>query len=722
VKILIRLILAVLALLFIVLVLVAVFLPRIVASAAVRTRIEGAAREALGRELRYRELGVGLFPPSLLVEAPQIAGEGPDAPAALEAERIALRVALLPLLSRAVVVDSLRIDGAALRLVRTADGVELPFDTPAAAGDAGESAPEPGGGAGSDADAPVALAIRAFELRGARVLLEDRTLRPPVTWDLRDIEVDASGEALDQPIQIDASLALASGGTLAARGTAMLSGELDLEVDIDALALGPLRAYVGADGALEGLLAGTVRVQGPAASPTRLSADLAIRGARFALRDIAVAGAVEAQAELAGSLAAPTGRFDLDASAAELRYGGAFSKPSGVPATISGEIVTDERGALGVDDVTLRIRNLDATGRVRVGPPLRVEIDSAVADLDGAESLIAALAAAPPTGRVRAEKLRFVSDPPALVGVVHFDGLAVTPSNLDAPILVRGALVAQGTELRSRDLEFVAGGQPLAVDVRLLDLFGTLRYEIAANASGADSNALMKAFAGKPDTLYGPLSLQGNFRGAVDPTRPFLDALNGEVEFSIDQGRLVGASLLEATFGELGALRELGSLAVDTGRLFAGEHVDQYYSEEFERIYGSLRVNGSTAYAEPLALLYPSYSADLAGTVHLTDLSLDMKGRLTLSEEIDASIAKEVGAESYQPKRRVIPLASVRGTLDAPDVKLAGNAGADFAARYAKDLYGNKLRGLIDRELGEGAGSAIEGALEGLLRGNRPSE
>lgn len=721
-KILLRLILAALALLFVAVVLLAVFLPRIVESAAVRTRIEGAAREALGRELRYRELGVGLLPPSLLVEAPQIAGADADAPAALEAERIALRVALLPLLSRAVVVDRLRIDGATLRLVRTADGIELPFGAAAANADAGASAPAPGDDAESDADAPVALAIRAFELRSARVLLEDRTLQPPVTWDLRDIEADARGAALDQPIQIGASLALASGGTLAARGTARLSGELDLEVDIDALALAPLRAYVGADGTLDGRLAGTVRLQGPAASPTRLSADLALRDARFALSDIAVVGAVDAQAELAGSLAAPTGSFDLDASGAELRYGGAFTKPVGVPASIRGEIVTDERGALGVDDVTLRIRNLDATGRARVGPPLRVEIDSAVADLDGAESLIAALAAAPPTGRVRAEKLRFVSDPPALVGVVRFDGLAVTPSNLDAPILVRGGLVAQGTELRSRDLELVAGGQSLAVDLRLLDLFGTPRYEIEANARETDSNALMKAFAGKPDTLYGPLSLRGNFRGAVDPTRPFLDALSGEVEFSIDRGRLVGASLLEATFGELGALRELGSAAVDAGRLFAGEHVDQYYGDEFERIYGSLRVSGSTAYAEPLALLYSSYGADLIGTVHLVDLSLDMKGRLTLFEEIDASIAAEVGAEGYQPRRRVIPLASVRGTLDAPDVKVAGDAGADFAARYARDLYGSKLRGLIDRELGEGAGSAIEGALEGLFGGDRPRE
>jgi hypothetical protein len=354
-----------------------------------------------------------------------------------------------------------------------------------------------------------------------------------------------------------------------------------------------------------------------------------------------------------------------------------------------------------------------------MGPPLRVEVDSASAELDGAETLVNALAAAPPSGRVRAEKLHFVSEPPALVGVIHFDDLAVTPRNLDTPITVHGALVAQGTDLRSRDLSLVAGGQPLAVDLRLLDLFGEPRYEIEAMADDADANALLTAFAGKPDTLYGPLSLRGAFRGAVDPERPFLDALTGTLQFDIEKGRLVGISLLQATFSKLGAVGTLGSLAVNAGQLFSGDHVEEYYSEEFERIHGSLRVNGPVAYAEPLALLYSGYGADLAGTLRLTDLSLDMVGRLTLFEEIDASIADEVGAEGYEPSRRSIPLASVRGTLDAPEVQLAGNSAVEFATGYARSLYGEKLKGILDKEFGKGTGQAIEGALDGIFGGDR---
>ena len=678
-----------------------------------RARIESAARSALGREIAYRELDVALLPPSLLVEEPRLAGEGPDEAALLEAERIALRVALLPLLARTVVVDSLVVDAATVRLVRTAGGVALPRPAePSDAAPAPESAAAGGG-------ASVSLAIRAFELRDAALVLEDRAVDPPVTWALRDLDVTARGKALDRPVEIEASAELGSGGAAALRGTATLAGELDLELALDALALGPLRPYVGAGGALDGLLAGTVRVRGPAASPERISADLAIRDAHFALGDMAVAGAVEARADLADALGAPGGSFDLDASDAEIRYGGAFTKPARVPATLSGRVVTDERGGLGIDDVKLRIRDTEASGRVRLGPPLSVEIDSASAELDGAESLIEALAAAPPRGRVRAEKLHFVSEPPALVGVIHFDDLAVTPRNLHTPITVRGALVAEGVELRSRDLSLVAGGQPLAVDLRLLDLFGEPRYEIEAAADAADTNALVTAFASKPDTLYGPLSLRGSFRGVVDPERPFLDALAGSVQFDIAKGRLVGISLLQATFAKLGALGGLGALAIQAGQLFGGDHVEEYYTDEFERIYGRLHVNGPVALAEPLSLLYSGYGADLTGTLHLTDLSLDMVGRLTLFEEIDARIAAEVGAEGYEPSRRSIPLAAVGGTLDAPEVQLAGNSGLQFATGYAKSLYSGKLKGVLDEQLGQGAGQAIGGALEGILGGDR---
>ena len=86
---------------------------------------------------------------------------------------------------------------------------------------------------------------------------------------------------------------------------------------------------------------------------------------------------------------------------------------------------------------------------------------------------------------------------------------------------------------------------------------------------------------------------------------------------------------------------------------------------------------------------------------------------------VGEALLDEVGAEGYQPSRRSIPLAAVGGTLDAPEVQLAGNSGVDFATGYAKSLYSGKLKGLLDKELGQGAGQAIGGALEGIFGGDR---
>src|SRR5262245_39020674 len=92
--------LALVALCVVALVALAVALPRIAGSAAVRARIETAARDALGRELSFERLEAGLFPPALRVVAVRVAGEKPKDPALLEAKEVSLRLALLPLLTR----------------------------------------------------------------------------------------------------------------------------------------------------------------------------------------------------------------------------------------------------------------------------------------------------------------------------------------------------------------------------------------------------------------------------------------------------------------------------------------------------------------------------------------------------------------------------------------------------------------------------------------------
>jgi hypothetical protein len=100
----------------------AVVVPRLAAGDAVRQRLADAVREATGREFVYGELRAGLLPPRVELVGARVAGPTPDAPPFLEAERVAVRLSLLPLVVRVVAADPLVLEGVTLRVERRADG------------------------------------------------------------------------------------------------------------------------------------------------------------------------------------------------------------------------------------------------------------------------------------------------------------------------------------------------------------------------------------------------------------------------------------------------------------------------------------------------------------------------------------------------------------------------------------------------------------------------
>jgi hypothetical protein len=111
---------------------------------------------------------------------------------------------------------------------------------------------------------------------------------------------------------------------------------------------------------------------------------------------------------------------------------------------------------------------------------------------------------------------------------------------------------------------------------------------------------------------------------------------------------------------------------------------------------------------------------DLWGTLGLTDLALDMRGVLTIFEEVDATVAGGAGAGQARPTRREIPLAAVGGTLDAPRVRVTADVARSFAVSYGlRGRHGRNLEDVIDKSLGEGAGGILVDALEDIFGGKR---
>ena len=674
----------------------ALLLNRVIAGDAVRTRIESAAEAALGRALRYQRLDFGLLPPSLVVVAPAIAGTTPEAPPLAQARRVSLRVALLPLLARKLVIDGLVVDGATLRLRRTAAGLELPqlaersraTGSAPATGAAGELPP---------------LAVRVLSLRHTTLILEDAAARPPVIWELRELRAKLRGESLEAPLRIEASFGLASGGRVTAHGTATLAGEVDLELALEEVALAPVASYLGDGARLAGTVSGTLELEGPARSPSRVAARLALRDADVRFDEIALRGPLRLEVDLAGGPGASSGRFDIDATDAELVYGGAFRKPEGTSATVSGRIVSGPDGVLGFDDLKLRVRDLDATAELRTGRRMRMDVRAPPFDLAGWEALVPALAGWQLGGRVAPDGLALERAPTGLHGRLGLDGVQATNPR-GGTLVLRGALVGEGPRVRSQGLEVVAADQPFRLEAELEDLDAPApRWRLHLDGRDVDVSRLLDGFAGKRDALHGRLDITGDLRLPLDTGGDPLASLTGRVRLEIRDGWTSGRSVLKTSLDALVAVAQPLNL------LTRGFHTASHggSGDRFESVTGTFDVAEGIARTDDLRIVEREHSIDLSGTLRLADLALDMRGRLSFA-----------GADAAEPggERRGIPIAHVRGTLGNPDVEVTREAARSFAAA----LNPGKLAAKLERALGPAAARDLADGLGGLLRRAKP--
>lgn len=697
-RILIWAVVAVAALLVIAVGALAVFLPRIVKSDAVRARIETAAEDAIGREVRYDDLEVGLLPPSLVVVGASVAGErGSDAPLA-EAERVSLRVALAPLLARAVVVDTLVVDGATLRLERTADGLVLPKPAAAGGGAPGEA---------PDAGSSVALAVRAVRLRGASIDLRDRAVTPAVDWQLRDVDASVRGRSLEDPFEVEASLQLGSGGRLEVEGTAGLDGAIDLALELDALSLAPFAPYVEALSQLAGVVSGRISAKGPAANPREMAVDVVVRDGVLRIGEIDVRGKMQVDASLSGADASQ-GSFRIDATDAQVSYGGVHTRPVGEPKRVTGNLLRKSDGSVEITDFKLKAGPVDGDGSAVIGPRTRIVANVAPVDLRELRAFVPQLAEYDVSGPFRLQGFRIATSPLELHGDIPLDGVKATLPE-GGPVTLRGGLVAEGDRVRTRDLQLVAADQIISVDGSVSGLAGTPRYRVRTETRKSETNRLVSTFTSSRDRLYGPLDFDGDVSGTLTGGADLWQSLEGSMRFSIQQGRLVGVSILEKAFeqfdptGVLGGLGQLGLARV------ASVDLRKYAGDEFELLSGTLEFARGQARSDDFQLVYRDYRVDLQGLIDLADLGLDMRGQLTLGAEIGAELSRQltkaVGLGAARAGDRfVVPLPAVQGTLSEPRVRadfsqlsaaLLRNLGPVRAAP-GSDLPAEALKGLGD--------------------------
>jgi AsmA protein len=674
-KILVRIFAALVVLLVLALISLVYYAPRLIERPEVKERIAAAARDATGRELRYERLDVGLLPPRLVVEQVRLEG-GPRAKP-LGAERVELEVALLPLLARTVLVDTLVVSGAEVSLARTAKGIELPIELREAEA---KPKPEAKGGEAEEAAGPgVSVAVRELRIERSAVTLVDRTVKPAAEWKLADVNARARGRFTeDLPIAIDLAAKLGA-APLRVDGEVTPGGKLDLKLALAHFALAALGPYL----------------------PPPLT----------------LAGEANVELEVKGEAERFAGPLALDLSAAEITRGESFRKPRGERAALTGRLVR-EGDAFRLEDGKLALRDVQIALAVETAPRLRARLDAPRFALEGFGGWLPGLAASGATGRVALEKLEVKTEPLDVRGGIVLDGVGAPVGETRG--LLTGRLEGQGNAVAGENLELRVAEQLFRIGLTLDDLAHEPQARLRLASEGADTGKLVAGLTGKPGTLEGPLGLTGDVSAPLSDPDTLLRALSGNLALNVTPGRLRGVSLLRAAFDALGSAGRAGEL------LGAGkrERLERFQKDAFETLSGSFQIADGLARTNDLRLVYPDYQVDLRGVFGLLDRSLDFQGRLTLFEELDQALAE--GTSAAAPARgvkRELPLAAVKGTIDAPRVVIAPEVALQFAAAY----YGvgerrEKLEKKIDERLGEGSGKQVIDLLDSVLGGRKREE
>jgi hypothetical protein len=359
--------------------------------------------------------------------------------------------------------------------------------------------------------------------------------------------------------------------------------------------------------------------------------------------------------------------------------------------------VSGPGGTLGVDDLKLRVRDLDATAELHSGQRMRMEVRARPLDLAGWEELIPALAGWDLGGRVAFDGIAIEQAPTELHGRLRLDEVRATHPQ-GGTLVLRGAMVGEGARVRSEGLELVAADQPFRVDAEVAGLgYPDPRWLLHLDGRDADVNRLLDGFAGKRDALHGRLAIDGDLGLPIHTGGDPLALLTGRVRLEIRDGWTSGRSVLKTSLDALTAVAQ--PLDLLTRGLPTRGHGGS--KDRFESITGTFQIAEGIARTDDLHIVEREHSIDLTGTLRLADLALDMRGSLSF-------------ADSDRGGGRGIPLAHVRGTIGDPEVEVTREAARSFAAALEPNRLGAKLEKAIGpdaaRDLADGLGNLLRKA------------
>lgn len=360
------------------------------------------------------------------------------------------------------------------------------------------------------------------------------------------------------------------------------------------------------------------------------------------------------------------------------------------------------RVALGADQATINI-----TGHITDlnGPVGDLAIKAGALDMDQLLAFVdeftasAGMADPAAPGTPAAGPAAAPTAPPA--------GMNITLS-LDADSAAMGGLTLAKLNGKAR-----VNGDELALDPVSFGIFGgqyegslalspgqTLRFKGRSKLSNVDV-AAATAFAGSPNTITGRLSGALDFAGTGADPAAVMRTVTGRARIDVVDGVVKNLGLVNsvvvATSMRTGAL----SQAVSNAKSGPADEPFTKLGATFDIAGGAVRTNDMVFESKDLIL-------NVQGVVNLIASTLDLKGRVQLSDELSAQAGSDLMKYTQEEGRVTLP-ATITGTIDTPSVKIdagdmakralknAVNEQKEKAKAEATKAVGKKLGGLFGR-------------------------
>jgi len=679
-------------------------LPRLLSFDSVRARLVAAAESALHRKVEARSIRLQIFP-SLGAGAEGVVvrnGPGWETPSLLEAERVSVRLAFWPLLSRRIEVRRVVLDGATLTIERDPKGTLNVDDL---------SSAEPGRAAIDSGDAESAsIRIGDVEVTRGRLRLVDRHVArgETATTTFDAVEGRVAGISRFTPTSVELSGRLLADGDRNVLLKGMFGppapgrplGEMPIDASLSArgLALGRLGRYLGSRAEDPGVLTLDTTVRGPLAGTVKIAGSVTLvprRGSRSRLPAI--------DGRFRGVLDRPHWTLTLERSAVSIAK---------LPLTVEG-----------------RIEGLRGKPRLDLALATREEVP-----IDRVTALPAVASALPPgvrlSGRVRlAASLRGPADDLAVHGSASAAPLRLSRDGEDGPLLAApsatATLESKGDGPRSGRLSISSGElrrlrfQNLRADWSWDTVKGSLVVAPAADVYGGHIAARLESEIGKPEPLSrATLELDGVHgdalvEAATTTHSAFAGILTGRLSM-VSRGLTWDA--IRSTASGHGHIAVTGPnlytvhIKPEVARALAaiGKYAAGFLtppsleSTTFEKLDTSLRLADGRLATPDLTLSGSDAAVEAAGSLGL-DRTLAYQGRVVLEPSLVHSLGT-AGRYIADARGRVVVPFQVSGTITDPKVHVDTSVLLDLGRRLAARLAGDRLGGWW-KVLGEAIGS-----------------